>query len=264
MRPLGMILGFVAGSVLRIRRRHVDRSMDRIDARASATAMYRALGIGVFELLWLASASKARRDVVLDRYVTVDPLPEGGAVLAASHTGNWELAAAVVARTRPLFVVAKPFTSTWFDAFVARLRARLGIRTIEPRGATRVVTQALRSGALVAMPIDQVPERSSHASTTTFLGETVHVDRAPFVLARRANVNVHVCGAHRHGRMHRVRVFERATDPASATAILDAFVRAHPDAWMWLHRRWKDPPDRLEKTSWTTPSSSPVAASRAA
>ena len=83
--------------------------MDRIGARASAPAMYRALGTSVFELLWLASMSKARRDAVLDRVFALDPIPEGAAILGASHTGNWELAAAAVARKRPLFVVAKPF-----------------------------------------------------------------------------------------------------------------------------------------------------------
>lgn len=264
MRPLGALLGFIAGSVLRIRRRHVDRSMDRIGARKAAAAMYRALGTGIFELLWLATASKARREAVLDRFVTVDPLPKEGAVLAAAHTGNWELAAAAVARVRPLYVVAKPFAVSWFDSFVARLRARLGIRTIEPRGAARAVTRALRSGALVAMPIDQVPDRASHATTVTFLGERAYVDRAPFVLARRANAKVVVCVAHREAHRHHVRVFGAVADAAEATSVLDGFVRAHPESWMWLHRRWKAPLDRLDKTAWTTPSSSPAAASRAA
>lgn len=263
MRPLGAMLGFVAGSVLRIRRGHVDRAMERVGARASAAAMYRALGAGVFELLWLASASKTRRDAVLDRYAQVDPLPDGAAVLGASHTGNWELAAAAVARTRPLFVVAKPFSNARFDAFVARLRAKLGVLTIDPRGAARSVVKALRSGALVVMPIDQVPDRVAHATIATFLGARAYVDRAPFVLARRANVKVLVCAAHREGDRHRARVLAAVSDPAEATAVLDGFVRAHPESWMWLHRRWKEPVDRLEKTAWTTPSSSPAAASRA-
>lgn len=263
-RLLGAILGFIVGSLLRIRRRHVEESMDRIGARGCATAMYRALGTSVFELLWLASMSKARRDAVLDRFIDLDPIPEGAAILGASHTGNWELAAAAVARKRRLFVVAKPFTSSWFDTLVTRLRARLGIHTIDPRGATSAVLHALRSGALVVMPIDQVPDRTSHATTASFLGERAHVDRAPFVLARRANAKVVVCGAHRDGDRHRVRALGTTVDPGEATALLDAFVRAHPADWMWLHRRWRLPYDRLEKSAWTTPSSSPVAASRAA
>lgn len=267
MRPLGALLGFLAGSILRIRRAHVDRSLDRIGARASAVAMYRSLGIGALELLWLAGASQARRDAVLDRFVEVDAIPPDTGILGASHTGNWELAAAAVARTRRLYVVAKPFSNAGFDAFVARLRAKLGVRTLDPRGAARAVTKALRSGALVVMPIDQVPERSAHAVTATFLGERAYVDRAPFVLARRASTKVLVCAAHRDGDRHRVRALATSTDAKDATAALDRFVRTHPDAWMWLHRRWRAPFDRLEKSAWiarTTPSSSPVARSRAA
>lgn len=263
-RWLGALLGFVAGSVLRIRRAHVAAAMDRIGARASVSAMYRSLGIGIFEVLWLALASKRRRDALLDRYVDVAPIPDGAAILGASHTGNWELAAAAVARVRPVFVVAKPFSSRWFDRIVARVRADLGIRTIDPRGASHAVVRALREGALVVMPIDQVPDRASHAVTAMFLGARAYVDRAPFVLARRANVPVIVCVAHRDGDVHRVRALGPAADPAEATALLDAFVRAHPADWMWLHRRWRQPLDRLEKRAWTTPSSSPVSASRAA
>jgi KDO2-lipid IV(A) lauroyltransferase len=263
-RVLGAVLGFLAGSVLRIRRRHVDESMERIGARNAAPAMYCALGTSIFELLWLASLPSARREAVIDRHVAVDPLPAGPAILAASHTGNWELAAAAVARARPVFVVAKPFSSSWFDSFVARLRARLGIQTIDPRGAASAVMRALRSGALVVMPIDQVPDRSKNAATAMFLGERAWVDRAPFVLARRAQAQVLVCAAHRDGRLHRARVLAATSDPAEATSVLDRFVRAHPESWMWLHRRWRRPLDRLEKSAWTTSSSSPASVSRAA
>ncbi len=38
-----------------------------------------------------------------------------GAVLAASHTGNWELAACVLARSLDLLVVTKPIREAGFD-----------------------------------------------------------------------------------------------------------------------------------------------------
>jgi KDO2-lipid IV(A) lauroyltransferase len=264
--PLGRTLGFLAGSVLRIRRSHVEASLARIGARGAA-AMYASLGIGVFELLWLAGASKARRDAVLDRHVRLDVIPDGPIVFCASHTGNWELAAAAAARVRPLFVVAKPFTSSGFDAFVARLRDLLGVRTIHPDGAMKAALAALADGAIVVMPIDQVPDRRAraHVDRAPFLGADAHVDRAPFVVARRAKAKALVTVARRDGTRHEVRILGAADGPAAATAVLDRFVRAHPECWMWLHRRWRRPVDRLEKAAWTTPSSSPDrTASRAA
>jgi KDO2-lipid IV(A) lauroyltransferase len=241
--------------------------MARIGAR-SAGEMYRSLATGVFELLWLAGASKESRDAVLDRFVVLDPMPEGPVVLCASHTGNWELAAAAAARVRPLVVVAKPFSLSGFDAFVARLREALGIRVLRPEGALLAAREALAGGAVVVMPIDQVPERAAHATRASFLGEDAHVDRAPFVLARRSNAKIVVTAAVREGSHHQVRVIARLEPgrdtPHTATAALDAFVRANPAQWMWLHRRWRPPADRLNGGAWTTHSSSQAAASRAA
>ncbi len=56
-RLLGGLLGWVAGSVLRIRRAHVERSM-RLAGIArpgrQALAMYASLGASAIEFLWLA------------------------------------------------------------------------------------------------------------------------------------------------------------------------------------------------------------------
>lgn len=252
---------------------------------ASADAMYRGLGRGVFELLWLSGASEARRARVLAREVTLDArtldlaLDRGPVVLCASHTGNWELAAAAAARVlatrgRRLAVVAKPMSSPGIDAFCTRLRARLGVAVIAPAGALSAARAALAAGACVAMPIDQVPERSAHARAAEFLGAPALVDRAPGVLARRAGASLLAVAARRDRGRHRVEVLASWPPPrsagevdralAGATAALADFVRRQPESWLWLHRRWRAPLDRLIDSAWTTRSSSPAAASRAA
>src|SRR5207253_5203365 len=71
LRTLGALLGFVAGTVLRIRRAHVEAAMRAAGVaspRAEARAMYRSLGSSAAELLWLA----ARGDEAL-RHVRIDP-----------------------------------------------------------------------------------------------------------------------------------------------------------------------------------------------
>ncbi len=247
--------------------------------------MYASLGRGVFELLWLAGAGDARRARAIEEHVTLDAaaldraLARGPVVLCASHTGNWELAAAAAAkalaeRGRRLVVVAKPFSSPGFDAFCTHLRARLGVGTIRPAGALAAARRALAGGACVALPIDQVPDRATHAIEARFLGATALVDRAPAVLARRAAASMLVVAGSRAGSAHRVEVLAVLDPPRShgdvaraatcATAALEGFVRRDPAAWMWLHRRWRAPRDRLIESAWTTPSSSPAGASRAA
>ncbi|MBX3207081.1 MAG: hypothetical protein KF764_18690 [Labilithrix sp.] len=268
---LGGALGVFVGSVLRIRRALVEAAMDRSgveDPAAAASSMYRALGCGVFELLWLAAGSPARRaravgDVAIDRaFVEAldDALTRGPVVLFGSHTGNWELAAAagarlLAARGRRVAVVAKAMSARGVDLFLARLRRRLGVGVIAPLGALAAARRALAEGDVIVTPIDQVPGRASHGVTVDFLGGAALADRAPATLACRARATVLVVAAERDGGEHRVRLLDVIASPSvdddprawvarttiRATAALEAFVQRTPDAWLWLHRRWRSP-----------------------
>jgi KDO2-lipid IV(A) lauroyltransferase len=188
-------------------------------------------------------------------------IAEGPVVLFASHTGNWELAAAAAAallraRQRRLVVVAKAIKDGRVDAFVARLRSTLGVTVLPPAGALANARRALEAGDVVAMPIDQVPERTAHATEVEFLGRPAFVDRAPAVLAWRARATILVVATERapETQTHVVRVLRTIAPPrqaraaewavtasADATASLEAFVRRAPAAWFWLHRRWRRP-----------------------
>ncbi len=268
---IGALLGWVAGSVLRIRRSLVEAAMERahvVDPRQVAARMYRELGTGISELLWCAGASTAARRGVV-RATSIDPsalealdtaIARGPVVLLASHTGNWELAAAAAARWldargRALSVVAKPMSARGVETFVARLRASFGLRILSPRGVFASAQRALVAGDVVVLPIDQAPGLGSHGIALPFLGAPALVDRAPATLAFRARATVLVVAAERVEGRHHVRVLdviEPATDgesprawvastTARATSALEGFVRMAPHAWMWLHRRWRPP-----------------------
>ena len=269
LAALGAALGFFVGSVLGVRRSLVEAAMDRSGVaapRVAASAMYRGLGRGVFELLWLAATSPPRRAREIAR-VTIDAdavaaldaaLERGPVVLFASHTGNWELAAAAAARLleergRRLVVVAKAMRAQGVDAFLARLRRRLGVVVVPPRGALAAARRALRAGDVVVTPIDQVPDRAAHGVAVEFLRARALADRAPATLAWRARATVLVVAARRQAGAHRVRLLDVVPPPAAfarpralipatttlATAALHAFVRAAPESWLWLHRRWR-------------------------
>lgn len=274
----GAVLGLLGGSVVRWRRAHVLGAMRRAGIarpREATARMYRDLGRGALELLWLAGASDAARRDMLGRHATLAPdagrilaraLEAGPVVIAASHTGNWEVAAASAAswlqrRGHRLLVVAKAQSVGAIDTFVRDLRVRLGLALVAPKGALDVGLRALGAGDVVAMPIDQVPERVAHADRASFLGAAAWIDRAPLTLACRARAQVLVVAARREGPRHVVHVVgvlpPRASDaPAStwiaeatrdATAMLDGWVRRAPSSWLWLHRRWRDPRNQASK-----------------
>jgi KDO2-lipid IV(A) lauroyltransferase len=285
----GWLLGWLAGSVLRIRRAHVEESMRAAgipDARQCARGMYRELGRSAVEFLWLALRGRPALESIRieeeSRARWTAALALGrGVVVAASHTGNWDFAACAIARDVPLLVVTKSLRVRWLDRLWQGTRAAHGVMLSGARGALQRARGVLRGGGAVAMMIDQVPARPGRAVEVDFLGRAALVDRAPAALAASTRAPLVVAAARRGPAGEQVlHVLEVLVPPprpgpawvdaasATATGALDRFVRAHPTQWLWLHRRWK----RLDRPRGpgmlalpcTTPSSSPAAPSRAA
>lgn len=294
LEPLGRILGWVCGSLLRIRRAHVEDAMRRAGIPApsrEARAMYASLGRSAFEFLWLARrGEEAVGRVVVDEASAVAwraAVARGrGVVIAASHTGNWDLAACAMARDIELLVVTKRLSVRGIDAFWQSTRARHGVRLANAAGAMARGRQVLRGRGAVAMMIDQVPTSLGHAVDVEFLGRPALADRAPAALAAASGAPLVVAAARRDGRggqeLHVLQVLTPPARPtrawiaeatATASRSLEAFVRANPSQWLWMHRRWKrlpsiavDPParDATLASPWSKiPSSSPGEASRA-
>jgi KDO2-lipid IV(A) lauroyltransferase len=267
---LGAALGLFAGSVLRIRRRHVEASLRAAGvAAAAATArrMYASLGTGLFELLWLAGRQAEALD---DRFAMTPAAAEAlaraaargrGVVVATAHTGNWDLCACAAARwmaraalpgDRRLTVVTKRLSWRALDRYWQRLRADRGVQLVDAAGAASAVRRALGAGGVVALLVDQAPERSSGVATLPFLGRPAKHDLAPALLAARARAPIVVMlGRRGDDGLHRMDLCEviepealrgrGAIEAATAriAAAVERFVRAQPDQWLWLHRRWK-------------------------
>jgi Kdo2-lipid IVA lauroyltransferase/acyltransferase len=291
LRALGAAVGWLAGTVLRIRRRHVEDAM-RVagvaDAPGRARAMYRALGTSAVEFLWLAARGRealehVRIDAASRERWTATLARGRGVVVAASHTGNWDLAACAIAREVPLLVVTKRLSVGSIDAFWQSTRARLGVRLAPARGAMARARTMLAGRGAVAMMLDQVPASARHGVKGEVLGAAAWIDRAPAALAARAGAPLVVAAARRgpdgEHVLHLLAVFEPPARPArewiddatrGASRALEAFVREHPDQWLWLHRRWRDPPGARAHVSamiagpCKTRSSSPAAPFRAA
>jgi len=283
-RFVGALLGWLAGSVLRIRRAHVEGAMRAAGIAhpgRQARAMYSALGASVVEFLWMAVRGRSALGVVeiepASRARWQRALSGGrGVVVAASHTGNWDLSACAIAREVELLVVTKRLSIRWLDRFWQSTRAGLGVQLTEALGAVGRAREVLGRGGAVAMMIDQVPPNGRRAVTVPFLGQPAHVDRAPAAVAAAAGAPFVVAVGRRtpSGR-HVLQVLEVLTPPGRpsaawiddatrrATRELERFVLAHPDQWLWMHRRWKPMLAAACKTA-KTPSSSRAEASRAA
>lgn len=259
----GRALGAFVGDVLRVRRAHVEAAMTAAgipQPELEAAAMYRGLGTSFAELLWLGGPVRDLTEVVEiepgTRATWREHAARGrGLVVAASHTGNWDLAAVATARLLdPLTVITKRLSLGAVDALWQWTRRRYGVTLVPAAGALRSAQGVVEGGGAVAMMIDQVPATRAHASVCTFLGQQAWVDRAPAVLAARTGASLLVTAAERiEGGRQRLSILHAEVPPPDAglawateatgraTEALDRFVRRRPSEWLWMHRRWKDP-----------------------
>jgi len=256
LRVPGALLGVVAGSLLRIRRRQVEEAMRRAGLEGvptTARRMYASLGRALFEFLWMVGrrASPVFAVRLTDRAKTA--LARRGVVIATAHTGNWDLVACAAAQAHvPLTVVTKRLSVQWLDRLWQSERASRGIELLSGDGVFGRAIESIGRGRGVAVLIDQAPERSSAVIEAPFLGQKARCDMMAALLAARTGANlVLALGRREADGMYVVDVPLVLEPPSRATrawaeqatrsvnAELDKFVRADPSQWLWLHRRWK-------------------------
>lgn len=264
---VGSLLGWLAGSVLRVRRDVVDANLARAfpDAapawrRRVAVASYRHLGRESVMTFLLAGASPERIRALTstEGFEGLEAALAGGrgVVLATGHLGNWELgAAALAARGVDVDAVVQVQRNRRFDADLRRAREGLGVRVMSKQSAPRGVLASLRGGRLAALVADQNVLRAG--IFVDFFGHPAATAKGPAVFALRTGAPLWAGVALRlPGGKPRYRVVLRPVDveltgdpeedivrlTRAHTALLEGWVREAPEQYFWQHKRWKTRP----------------------
>lgn len=262
---MGRAVGALAWH-LRIRRRVVmenlalafpDKTVPEHDQLGRA--VYRALGTSLGETLlapWLTDP-----EIVgwldFDGFGKFDETVSGGrgVVVAIGHFGNWELLGRGCARRGIRMALIGRKLKGFINKKLIASRAESGMGQLPDRGATREALRRLRSGEALAIAIDQ-NMRPKRGIFVEFFGHPACTTPAAAVYALRAGVPILAAFPVRQpdGR-HRIVIkgpFDapELSGPKKIEAItqqltraMEAMVRAHPDQWFWLHRRWKTKPE---------------------
>ena len=171
----------------------------------------------------------------------------------ACHTANWEMSG-VVARqlgAKAAVLYRRPNIRAFGDA-VVKLRADVMGQMI-PTGLDAPVRLArlLQEGVHVGMLVDQ---HFTKGVDVTFFGRTCKANPLIALLARQIECPIVGLRIIRlpGGNRFRGDITEPIEAPRDAdgridvqptmqaiTAVIEGWVREHPEQWLWLHRRWR-------------------------
>ena len=177
-----------------------------------------------------------------------------GVLLSSGHFGFWELQGIAHALVLPpMHLLARPLDNPDLHRWLEDTRRQTGNKVIYRRGAVRRVLRALEQDECVAVMIDQhiqnvdavmVDFFNRPAATTSALAAlalrtgapVIPVFALPLPGGRFRMIYDHPVEPPAADHPDRVREFtQRCTD------VLEMFVRRHPQLWLWMHRRWRDP-----------------------
>jgi KDO2-lipid IV(A) lauroyltransferase len=174
-----------------------------------------------------------------------------GVLFATAHLGNWELSAfAHALLTGPMNVVVRPLDNPLIDRMVERRRGLSGNRLISKRDIARPILKALAANEAVGILIDQ--NASPDAGVfVDFFGMPACSGTGFAKLAARSGAAVIPGFAlwSEGERRYVLRFYppvpmtgDAVRDTETLQKKLEEIVRAHPDQWLWIHRRWKTRP----------------------
>lgn len=180
-----------------------------------------------------------------------------GRIILGGHMGNWELQAfSYPVFFEPLSFLARRMDNPKIDELIVGIRTRLGNRQIDKINSASPILRTLRSGGAVGVLAD-VNSHPKEGVFVPFFGIPACTASGVAMLAIRANAAIVPMFAiwdasrgkyfiHHEDIIEPVSTGDRKRDIEETTALYVAaterVIRAYPDQWLWIHRRWKTRP----------------------
>lgn len=229
---------------------------------ALALAAFRHFGAMFFELLTLGRVTKDKIYAFVefdgvDRYEEARD-PGQGVILVTAHYGNWEIhALAHGFLFGPMNVVAREQENQYLNRRLEEVRMMSGNRVIYKSQALRQTYSLLKEGETVAIVIDQNVHLKD-AIFVDFFGRKVATTPIAAWLALRTGaalipafsiplpsgryrlVYLEPLNCARYRDMPQDEAIQAITQ--ELTTIQERVIRAKPEYWLWMHRRFKTRP----------------------
>jgi len=268
-RPIGGILGRTALALLpRSRKRirtHLEIAFPDLDQR-QRNAIERGCGhhfgllLAEVAWLWHARPHDLENLVELEGVENFFGALEGGSgvIFTTGHCGTWELLSARLPIAGvPLTTAARRLDDPRLDRLVNAMRGRFGTEIIlRGPAAGKQMVRALAGNRVAALLIDQ-DIRNIPGVFVPFFGRPAWTPSGGAMLAIRRGCPVVPGFIHRRpDGTHIAEIHPPLPIPAdgsledrveeltaAATAVIERQIRAHPEQWVWMHRRWRTQPE---------------------
>jgi KDO2-lipid IV(A) lauroyltransferase len=266
-QAVGAFLGLCWFHIVRIRRRVVRSNLAlalperAADHRRIARETYRHLGVSALEFLKLRGCPREAAARVHPRGLELYEEASGrgrGVIVVTAHFGNFDLLACSQAlRGVPLAIVSRELHAGGSNRFWMESRLRSGLTIFTERGGARDVLRWLRRGNALGLVVDQRTPSSRGGVLAPFLGRQVWTSTAAARLALRTGAALLPARIERRDDGEHDLIVEPEILPddlggegrevaltARINGVVEGWVRARPEHWMWLHRRFADARNR--------------------
>lgn len=180
-------------------------------------------------------------------------LKEGkGAIIAAAHSGNWELMGGALAKAGiPLVGVAMKQKNSGMDKFINEYRTLIGMHITYKTGVREMFVM-LKKGWVIGLIMDQDTNRHD-GIVLDFFNRPTNCTPGAASMARFQDVPIYTVFMHREkngqhilvaeGPFHVNKTADKREDILKTTQQInyeiEKHVRKYPEEWFWLHDRWK-------------------------
>lgn len=212
----------------------------------------------IFEFFYMRKMNdkKLRKLIIPNGLSTIpEKLKEKkGLIIISAHFGNWELTAYGCARIArvPFNVIIKEQSNKLVDKGINRVRESAGNKMIDMNQAAREVLYLLRNNKAVALLGDQTAPKENSVKIKFFIDNVPAFEGAArFAIKTRSPVIFGASVRKKDGtydiiireididkyREYNEENFRKFTQEHAD--ILIELIKAHPDHWLWFHKRFK-------------------------
>ena len=181
-------------------------------------------------------------------------------IMLTAHFGPWEAGSTVslVVPDQTFVAVYHKLTNTVVDELMKRIRQHTNVELVDMKRTMRhFVDNKDKRPMAMGLIADQNPVLRANMHWYKFLHQWTAFFEGGEVLALKYNLPVYyfsprrLSAGHYEGRFTLIYDGEEKVEPYTITEryvrLLENDINAHPEMWMWSHRRWKHtPPAELQ------------------